>query len=167
MIRAGEALVVPVPRKGKVYEAFITDNNITTPKAKPPPNSKSTLYTIESGDSLWKIAQHFNLRVKDLVYWNGIRKSKILRPGQTLIIWVSEDLPATTNAANRVVTVTDNKNHLNYTVEVGDSLWKIARRFKVTINSLRRWNQLGEGKLIRPGQLLKLHVSSLTHSASS
>ena len=42
-----------------------------------------------------------------------------------------------------------------YRVRVGDSLWKIAKRFNVTVNELKDWNNLA-GRRIRPGDLLAL-----------
>lgn len=41
-------------------------------------------YTVRSGDSLYEIAQRFRVTVGDLVRWNGIERSNILRPGQKL-----------------------------------------------------------------------------------
>ena len=45
-------------------------------------------YTVRSGDSLYVIAQRFRVTVSDLVRWNGISRDKILRPGQTLTMYV-------------------------------------------------------------------------------
>ena len=44
-----------------------------------------------------------------------------------------------------------------YVVRKGDSLWKISKRFGVTINKLRQWNKLRKNAVIQPGQ--KLFVS--------
>jgi membrane-bound lytic murein transglycosylase D len=42
-----------------------------------------------------------------------------------------------------------------YRVRVGDSLWKIAKRFGVTVHELKEWNNLS-GRRIQPGDLLAL-----------
>jgi membrane-bound lytic murein transglycosylase D len=44
-----------------------------------------------------------------------------------------------------------------YTVKPGESLWLIARRFKVSLADLRKWNRLGSNPIIRPGQQLTIH----------
>ena len=45
-------------------------------------------YTVRRGDSLYLIASRFRITVSDLVRWNKIDKSKILRPGQKLTMYV-------------------------------------------------------------------------------
>jgi membrane-bound lytic murein transglycosylase D len=43
-------------------------------------------YTVKQGDSLWLIAKKFDIRVKDLLKWNNLKKGKHLQPGQSLIV---------------------------------------------------------------------------------
>ncbi|MDD4144156.1 MAG: M23 family metallopeptidase [Prolixibacteraceae bacterium] len=45
----------------------------------------------------------------------------------------------------------------HYKVKYGDSLWKISRRFKTTVNSLCRLNNLNEKSVLRIGMVLKLY----------
>jgi membrane-bound lytic murein transglycosylase D len=44
-------------------------------------------YVVESGDSLWAIAQRFNCSVEDLRRWNGQQKAKRLQIGTVLDVW--------------------------------------------------------------------------------
>ncbi len=43
-----------------------------------------------------------------------------------------------------------------YTVEAGDTLFSIAWRFRVQVNELAAWNELGDGSLILVGQRIRL-----------
>ena len=45
-------------------------------------------YTVRNGDSLYLIAQRFRVSITQLVRWNNIDKSQILRPGQRLTMYV-------------------------------------------------------------------------------
>ncbi len=47
---------------------------------------QSISYTVRSGDSLWLIARRHQVSLNDLMRWNGLSSSSILRPGQTLTI---------------------------------------------------------------------------------
>ena len=46
-----------------------------------------------------------------------------------------------------------------YRVRKGDTLWNIARRFKVSHNDIRDWNNLRPGVHIYPGDTLTLLVN--------
>ncbi len=43
-------------------------------------------YTVRSGDSLWTIARRHQVSMGELMRWNGLSESSVLRPGQTLTI---------------------------------------------------------------------------------
>jgi membrane-bound lytic murein transglycosylase D len=43
---------------------------------------------VRNGDSLYLIASRFRISVADLVRWNSIDKTKYLRPGQQLTMYV-------------------------------------------------------------------------------
>ena len=45
-------------------------------------------YKVRSGDSLHRIADKFQLRVKDILRWNRVDPSKYLKPGQSLTLFV-------------------------------------------------------------------------------
>jgi membrane-bound lytic murein transglycosylase D len=47
---------------------------------------------------------------------------------------------------------------VTYVVRPGDSLYSIARRFRVTVPDLRQWNGVAAEKTIKPGQRLKMFV---------
>jgi len=44
-----------------------------------------------------------------------------------------------------------------YVVVKGDTLYKISRRYGVTVNDLVRWNGIKNRNLIHPGQVLKIY----------
>jgi hypothetical protein len=44
-----------------------------------------------------------------------------------------------------------------YTVRSGDSLWRISRRFKMSINHICKLNKISENSILRLGQPLKLY----------
>ncbi len=60
--------------------------------------------------------------------------------------------------ANKPNTVLENNSVDNniYTVQKGDSLWKIAQKFKTTWQKLAKINSIKNPRLIYPGQVLKI-----------
>jgi bacteriocin-like protein len=50
-----------------------------------------------------------------------------------------------------------NGGYDTYTVVKGDTLFKISRRYGVTVDDLVRWNGIKNRNLIHPGQVLKIY----------
>lgn len=112
-------------------------------------------YRIESGDNLIYIARKFNTEVGLLRQVNGVRGSMI-RAGDTLMIpmgsaWASSLAMASSSAAETT--------RRGYRVRSGDSLYRIAGRFNVSINDILAWNSLKPGDYLQPGQKLTLYVN--------
>ncbi|MFJ8258536.1 3D domain-containing protein [Peribacillus asahii] len=53
-----------------------------------------------------------------------------------------------------------------YQVKSGDSLWKIATKYKITVSQLKNWNNL-KSNTIRPKQVLKVKKTTTAKKASS
>jgi len=105
----------------------------------PTPPASNTTYTVQSGDSLWEIANRFGTTVDELKRLNNLT-SNTLQIGQVL------KLPGSTTTPDQNAT---------YTVQKGDSLWIIADRFNTTVDELKRLNNLTSNNL-QIGQVLKL-----------
>jgi LysM repeat protein len=114
--------------------------------------SKSTgkfrTYAVRSGDTLWDIAQRFEVDPTVLASINGIRRNTI-RPGQKLRI-PGKDAQNTSRYAS-------SQESLSYTVRSGDTLGRIADQFRVDIKQLMDWNNLNSAD-IKAGQQLVLYI---------
>ena len=93
-------------------------------------------YTVQSGDSLYKIALKFNTTVNELKLLNNL-SSNNLSIGQVLKI------------------PNNNQSFTNYTVKSGDSLYQIANKFNTTVNAIKDLNNLTSNNL-SIGQVLKI-----------
>lgn len=97
---------------------------------------QENVYTVKSGDSLWSIAKKFNTTVDDLKKANNLT-SNSLSIGQKLVIPGKKE-----STSNNV-----------YTVQKGDSLYSIARKYNVDVNALKQANNLSSN-LLSIGQVL-------------
>ena len=138
-LRIGQVLSIPVqpgvqPNQPTLQNVAARE---TTPRS----------YRVKNGDSLWQIAKAHKVSVKDVRRWNKLSGNN-LRAGQTLALGGG----STPLAANG-----ERRSTRYYKVRKGDSLSLIAKRHKVQLKNLQRWNPETSSAL-KPGQTLTLYL---------
>ncbi|MFK7731903.1 MAG: LysM peptidoglycan-binding domain-containing protein [Pseudomonadales bacterium] len=147
-IRVNRSLLIPAAMK-KDSQYALSDSQRRARKAARAKGSGSKIkYTVRSGDSLWSIAKQHKVSVKQLASWNSMVPRDPLRKGQTLQIWTS----ATQASSGQMI------RKVGYKVRRGDSLSRIAQRFRVATDDISRWNGIRKSSILRPGQSLTLYV---------
>jgi membrane-bound lytic murein transglycosylase D len=91
-----------------------------------------------------------------------------LKPGKRLVIWTEDKSKVSTiNPADFIHPFKQNtRQRIGYTVRSGDSLARISQRFRVSIDNVKRWNNLEGEKYLQPGQRLTLYVDVTRQSGS-
>ena len=187
---------------------------VATPSAQP--IQMQGTYTVQAGDSLWRISQKCGVSVADLMRWNGVNGQTMLQIGDKLQVTgpVTTPTPARPVKVNTQKAFVRDAHHFDsvqkaldygksifnwrkyrqfyvrqkssqdfiidwelkdggkvqpavkvqktsptssaslYTVQAGDSLWKISRRYGVSVLDLMAWNKLGDDFMLYPGDHL-------------
>jgi len=132
------------------------------------PAADSTMYIVEKGDTLWTIAQQYNLTVNSILANNNISNSELISIGQEMKIPLHKGTVAETNIVNQVVIDKKNNNINNnvnqpetakpivYTVKAGDNLWNISRKYGVSVEVIIDVNNLRDKDLLSLGQKLEI-----------
>ena len=143
MVKSGDTLYSIANKFGLTVNELKSLNNLTSDllsigqvlnvsnSSIPTP---SNTYTVKSGDSLYSIAKQYGVTVDALKSANG-KTSNLLSIGEVLVI-------PTTNTGTRT-----------YIVKSGDSLWKIATNYGVSVNALKQAKGL-TSDLLSIGQVL-------------
>lgn len=110
-------------------------------------SSSNVIYhKIRRGESIGLIADKYNVSIANIRRWNGLRGNTI-HAGKTLKIYSNKSVASTTS--------TNTSNKGTYTVQSGDSLYSIARKFPgISADDLKKWNDIS-GDNIQPGMKLK------------
>ncbi|MGB5080997.1 MAG: transglycosylase SLT domain-containing protein [Burkholderiales bacterium] len=113
-------------------------------------------YTMKKGDSLDRLAARHGVAVSKLRLANGITSRTKVGPGSQLLLPIkgsdaaAEPLPA----VFRQPTAPARRGGLLHIVRKGETLYGIARRYRVSTDSLRRWNHIG---VLTTGQRLYIY----------
>lgn len=126
LIYAGSTLIVPSGES-----PIDTDGNST---------SGQTIYVVQRGDTLNKIAAEFGTTARAIAVENNIRNINLIYVGQRLII-----------PTNRY-----DLNHTLYKIQWGDTLWSISRRYGVPIATIVRLNRIQNPNLIYAGSTIRI-----------
>ncbi|EGP4767069.1 LysM peptidoglycan-binding domain-containing protein [Enterococcus faecium] len=128
-------------------------------------------YTVQSGDSVWKISNDHGITMAQLIEWNNI-KNNFVYPGQQLIVSNGGSSNTGANTGNTSGSNSSNSSSSNtasgtkYTVKAGDSVWSVSNKYGITMAQLIQWNNI-QNNFIYPGQQLTISNSGSTNSASS
>ena len=127
-------------------------------------------YTVQSGDSVWKISNDHGITMAQLIEWNNI-KNNFVYPGQQLIVSNGGSSNAGANTGNTSGSSSSSSSSSNtasgtkYTVKAGDSVWSVSNKYGITMAQLIQWNNI-QNNFIYPGQQLTVSNSGSTNSTS-
>jgi len=166
LIRKGQNLVIPVASKSartyRLSEVQRKKKILNSPKS----GRHKIIHTVRSGDNLWDLSRKYKVNVRALAKWNAMAPRDVLQRGQKLIIWSkTAQLASTRNAPITAPRSKSIMQRINYVVRRGDSLARIASRFRVRITDLIRWNTIKKNKYLQPGQRIKLFVDVTRQSS--
>lgn len=104
---------------------------------------KEIKHTVAAKESLSSIGRMYNINGRTLAEYNNLDYEKGLSIGQVLKIPVNAEttIPKSTPAAP-VVSVNENGNPVYHKVTQGEGLYGISRNYNVSIDQIKKWNNL-------------------------
>ena len=98
-------------------------------------------HTVKKGETLYSIARYYEISLDDVLTLNNIEDPSRIQAGFVLKIPGKNSL-----------------HHKEYIVEKGDTLYSIARKHNIDVDSLLQRNELEKNSIIRPGQNIRIPV---------
>jgi membrane-bound lytic murein transglycosylase D len=138
VIRADKFLMIPVAYNNLESYKNTSDQRLISKQNKQRGGERIE-HIIKRGESLWLIARRYDVKINTLASWNNMSPKDMLSIGDKLVLWAKQP-PINNKPIQR---------KLNYSVKNGDSLYLIAKKFRVSIAGLARWNNLDQQKNIK------------------
>ena len=126
----GERIRIPVPATR--YNRYVAQQSS---------RRGTVVHVVQKGDNLYDIAKRYSVTIASIANANAMRTNAVLRQGQKLYIPKKSIARLQTKA---------------YTVRRGDTLWGIARKFNMPVDSLARMNKIRSNTVLMPGDVLKV-----------
>lgn len=148
--------------------------------AGPVQSASAKTVTVKSGDTVWQLATKYGVSMSQLEKTNHI-KNGVIYTGQKLVLSSSKTTTlkptttatkTTTKKANAAAATVSNLSSTStatastYTVKSGDTLWKVSKKYGVTIAQLKQWNGL-KSDMIAVGQKLAVKKTAATQTVTS
>ncbi len=153
-LREGQDLLIPLAGG---YSAASSARSV-----KPTSQQLPATHKVRRGETLGLIAQRYRSSVTAIAQANQIQDVHRLREGQDLLI-----PSAGGNSSARSVEPTSQQLPATHIVRRGDSLSRIAVRYRVSIRDLLLWNNLEVDQIIHPGQRIRILDNSKSVAENS
>ncbi|HSH64416.1 MAG TPA: LysM peptidoglycan-binding domain-containing protein, partial [Bacteroidia bacterium] len=135
-----------------------------------------TVHKVRNGEYLSTIAKKYKCTVSELKQWNNLKGNSIAA-GRRLKIYTSSSDKETKGITAKAESVDEKKEssqkespektvnpvkqseqYKYYTIQKGDTLYKIAQRQQTTIEEIKRLNNISTKYTLMPGKKLKVGV---------
>ena len=113
-----------------------------------------TAHVIQEGDSLFTVAQQYNVSLDDLAARNNLDANALLSPGATLIV------PGGASADTVLEAAVGNGDERIHIVQSGENLYRIGLVYGVTIEALAAYNALENPDVLDVGQEIRIPPES-------
>ncbi|WP_299101730.1 LysM peptidoglycan-binding domain-containing protein [uncultured Winogradskyella sp.] len=150
--------------KESVVNAADSSNNNQTENSVSNTVKESDFYIVKEGESLFDVSKKYNVSLSELKAANNL-ETTLINVGQKLRVVNFDAVEAITYTSN---SSSENANSDYYIVERGNTLFSLANRFNLSVNELKRMNNL-ISNVIRVGQRLRVNgseTSNITNGAS-
>ena len=131
----------------KVIKIDAEENHIS-PDLKQKTNTDTIIHIVTKGETLYSISHKYNVTIDSIDRMNSLN-GKGINIGQELIVGVSKR--ELTNIKDEVNDKTKKaqakKRHKTHTVKKGDNLYSIAKKYRTTVEKIRKDNSLKNNKL--------------------
>lgn len=152
-IKATETIVVSNPAQSKnslaVVSKLVREDKIKKESTKDTLiDTKSAMYVVQNGDNITTIAEKHKVTIAQLKEWNNLTDTALRQGSSLQIAYDSKETVKLELAQSPEL------KEIQYTVQIGDNLGAIAKKFGASVQNLKEWNGLTSAKIALDSQLI-------------
>ena len=156
LIRVGQLIKVPT-------NTYFTDEKIIKNILARQEEKERTvrgIHKVKSGDTLFSIAMKNHVSLKDIMKYNKLKVNSVLKIGQELKVTKKASFVTAKKSTKKKKSAKKKKStktelvSKKYKIRRGDTLSKIAKRYKISVKKLRSLNGLSRRSTLRVGKIL-------------
>ncbi len=141
-IAYGKVLTLFVPEtKTAIASADIKERPKKEVKNDSLASKNNSIYIVQSGDNLSNIAEANDVTVAQIKEWNKLN-SNTIQAGMSLQVSEKE-----AEAEVAIATPAAELKNIEYTVQKGDNLGNISKKFGTPVSDLKEWNHLTDNNI--------------------
>jgi LysM repeat protein len=140
------------PNVEKKSEATTTKSPAPAKTTKQQKAPEAVYHVIAEGDTMYKIAGKYGIKVSELCRLNNMQETDILQIGRKLLV----KSKSTSTKPQTPTKQKQNKTGQYHTIEEGDTLYKIAGKYNTKVSELCRLNNIQETTILQIGMKLRV-----------
>lgn len=152
-IKATETIVVSNPAQSKkglaVVSKSVREDKIKKESTKDTLiDTRSAMYVVQNGDNITTISEKHKVTIAQLREWNNLTDTNLRQGSSLQIAYDSKETVKLELAQSPEL------KEIQYTVQIGDNLGAIAKKFGASVQNLKEWNGLTSAKIALGSQLI-------------
>lgn len=141
-------IVQPTPVAYTNTVPLKVDNNVKITCLE---SSRPGLHVVQQGETLYQIAQLHGLTLMQLKGWNNLKDKDVLTPCTKLLTRSPKGtVPTSYDTAKSKITCKNKSSKGVHIVQNGETLYQLAKKYKVSVENLQAWNALGSSTYLAP-----------------
>lgn len=121
-------------------------------------------HTVKANETLYEIAKEYGVSVKQLKQWNKLKNATIEKGQELRVRTLKGEQQAHKGSAATSDKQSENQRPAYHTVQKGETLFGIAKQYKLSMETLKKRNDL-TGNELKPGQRLKIKPADPENSS--